>query len=241
MDAPDIYAALSGVLDLSEASIFALAGVFVRVGAVMALLPGFGEQTLPMRVKLGAAVAMTMIVWPAVLPQAIAAQGESGGDFAASLLAEATIGLLIGLSIRMMVMALQLAGSIAAQSTSVSQIFGAGATPDPMPAIGSILVVAGIALALTLGLHVKAAGALIGSFSVAPYGRFLDGADLAAWGVSRAAAAFSMAFSLAAPYAVASFAYNVALGAINRAMPQLMVAFVGAPAITAGAVLLRPG
>jgi flagellar biosynthetic protein FliR len=33
---------------------------------------------------------------------------------------------------------------------------------------------------------------------------------------------------------VASLIYNVTLGVINRAMPQLMVAFVGAPALTAG-------
>ena len=37
---------------------------------------------------------------------------------------------------------------------------------------------------------------------------------------------------------IAGFAYNVALGAINRAMPQLMVAFIGAPAITAGGILI---
>jgi flagellar biosynthesis protein FliR len=43
---------------------------------------------------------------------------------------------------------------------------------------------------------------------------------------------------LAAPFFVISFLYNVALGVINRAMPQLMVAFVGAPAITFGALVL---
>ena len=32
--------------------------------------------------------------------------------------------------------------------------------------------------------------------------------------------------------------YNLALGIINRAMPQLMVAMVGAPAITGGALAL---
>ncbi len=56
--------------------------------------------------------------------------------------------------------------------------------------------------------------------------------------MARVTDAFGLAVSLAAPFAVASFAYNLALGAINRAMPQLMVAFVGAPAITAGALLL---
>jgi flagellar biosynthetic protein FliR len=52
------------------------------------------------------------------------------------------------------------------------------------------------------------------------------------------ARAFALAFSLAAPFVVASFLYNLALGAINRAMPQLMVAFVGAPVITAGGLVL---
>ena len=37
---------------------------------------------------------------------------------------------------------------------------------------------------------------------------------------------------------ITGFAYNVALGAINRAMPQLMVAFIGAPAITAAGLLI---
>ena len=37
---------------------------------------------------------------------------------------------------------------------------------------------------------------------------------------------------------MASFLYNVTLGVINKAMPQLMVAFVGAPAITAGGLAL---
>ncbi|HBQ37312.1 MAG TPA: flagellar biosynthesis protein FliR, partial [Rhodobacteraceae bacterium] len=50
--------------------------------------------------------------------------------------------------------------------------------------------------------------------------------------------AFALAFTLAAPFLIASLIYNVALGVINRAMPQLMVAFVGAPAITAGALFL---
>ena len=35
-----------------------------------------------------------------------------------------------------------------------------------------------------------------------------------------------------------SMIYNIALGAINRAMPQLLVSFVGAPAITFGGMAL---
>lgn len=35
-----------------------------------------------------------------------------------------------------------------------------------------------------------------------------------------------------------SILYNLALGVINKAMPQLMVAFVGAPLITLGGLFL---
>jgi flagellar biosynthetic protein FliR len=43
---------------------------------------------------------------------------------------------------------------------------------------------------------------------------------------------------LSAPFVLVSLIYNVAMGIINKAMPQLMVAFVGAPAITAGGMIL---
>ena len=43
---------------------------------------------------------------------------------------------------------------------------------------------------------------------------------------------------LAAPFVTTSLLYNLTLGVINRAMPQLMVAFVGAPVITLGGMVL---
>jgi flagellar biosynthetic protein FliR len=50
--------------------------------------------------------------------------------------------------------------------------------------------------------------------------------------------AFSLAFTLAAPFVILSVLYNCALGVINKAMPQLMVAFVGAPVITLGGLFV---
>ena len=57
-------------------------------------------------------------------------------------------------------------------------------------------------------------------------------------GVKEVGRTFALGFTLAAPFVVASLIYNVTLGVINRAMPQLMVSFVGAPAITAGGLFL---
>lgn len=211
--------------------------VFTRVAAVVALLPGFGELMLPLRVKLAGAVAFSMVVWPTVAP-ALAGIGANGVGLVTAILAEAAVGTLVGLSVRLLVMALQLAGSIAAQTTSVAQMFGAGATPDPMPAIGNLLFLGGIALVMAGGLHVKAALSLIETYRLFPVASVPDPGEVAAWGVGGVARAFRLAFTLAAPFLVASFAYNLALGAINRAMPALAVAFIGAPAITAGSIAL---
>jgi flagellar biosynthetic protein FliR len=210
--------------------------VFTRIGAVMALLPGFGEQMIPARVRLGLSVAFTMVVMPMVAPQYLAI--DPARPFFLLMLIEATAGLLVGLAIRLLVMGLQLAGSIAAQSTSVAQIFGAGATPDPMPAIGNLLTLAGVTLAVVGDLHVKAALAMAGSYAILPIGASLPASDVAAWGAAHVASAFALGFSLAGPFVIGAFAYNVALGAINRAMPTLMVSFVGAPAITLITLLL---
>ena len=208
--------------------------VFLRVAATAALLPGFGEQSLPMRIKLAVAIAFTLIVTPVVL--------ATPPTFSFSMLmtlafTETISGALIGLGVRLLILALQTAGSIAAQSTSLSQILG-GAATEPVPAIGYVLTVGAVALAVISGLHVKAAMLLIHSYVLLPMGLFSAGSDVADWGIRQIAHAFELAFILAAPFVLMSVLYNLALGVINKAMPQLMVAFVGAPVITMGALFL---
>ena len=210
--------------------------VFVRIGAVMAVLPGFGEQMIPVRVRLAITFAFSLVTWPMIAGDLL--QPAPDRPFALMILIEAAIGLALGLAIRLFAIAMQIAGTVAAQSTSLGQIFGPGATPDPMPAIGNILLLAGITLALVSGLHVKAALAMARSYEILPMGLPIPASDVAAWGTAQVAKSFALGFSLAAPFVIAGFAYNLALGAINKAMPQLMVAFVGAPAITAAGLLL---
>lgn len=208
--------------------------VFLRVSALVSLLPAFGEQSVPVRVRLVVAIMLTAVVAPAVTVP----QGPAGlPGLAGYVLTEAAVGLALGIALRLFVLALQTAGAIAAQSTSLSQLLG-GAAVEPMPAMGYVLVIAGLALAAMTGLHVRAAELLIFSYDLFPPGMLPEGRDLALWGVGRVSHAFALAFSLAAPFVIASVIYNLALGVINRAMPQLMVAFVGAPVITFGGLFL---
>lgn len=226
--------ALSALLEIANSAIWQGFVIFLRIAAVTALLPGFGEQSVPMRIKLVIALAFTAIVAPAISLPELNLEFPTIGFL---VFTEILSGFAIGIGLRLFVLALQTAGSIAAQSTSLSQVLG-GAAVDPMPAMGYILIVAGIALATMTGLHVKAAQLIILSYDVLPLGQFAQGSELSEWGVKQVAHAFSLAFTLAAPFVVLSVLYNFALGAINRAMPQLMVAFVGAPVITFGGLAL---
>ena len=113
-----------------------------------------------------------------------------------------------------------------------------GAGVEPQPAISAMLTFAALALAASMNLHVHVVAMFASSFEVLPMGLFPLGLDVADWAVEHVAACFALAFSLSLPFVGGALLYNLALGVINRAMPQMMVAFVGAPAITLGTLAM---
>jgi len=218
-------------------TIMAAAAVFTRLSALFFFLPGVGERAVSVRVRLAAALAVTLILAPAVLPKT--PETISLSQAALMVSAEAVVGALIGFSIRIAIFTVQTAGAIASQSFSLAQLFSAGMSAEPESPIATLLMFAGIVLVLTSGLHIEAIRVLIVSYDVLPLGAFPGAGETGEWAAERAAISFATALSLAMPFVVLGFIYNLAIGAANRAMPQLMVAFVGIPAVSlAGLVLL---
>ncbi|RPE64623.1 flagellar biosynthetic protein FliR [Pacificibacter maritimus] len=227
---------LPAALGLSQQALLLGFVVFLRVGAMMAVLPAFGERSIPQRVRLALTLCFTIVVTPAVA-DFIAPFSVQSGAMGRAIATEVLAGLAIGIVLRLFVMILEIAGTIIAQSTSLSQMFGGGAV-EAQPVVGHLLLVGGLALAAMLDLHVRVVEIIIMSYDFIPVGTFIGGATLSDWGLQHIRSGFAMAFSLSAPFVIASLVYNVALGVINRAMPQLMVAMVGAPAITLGGMAL---
>lgn len=199
----------------------------------MAFLPGFGERVVPVRIKLAATIAFTIVVLPTmsadlpVLP------------WYRLVLTEVATGLTIGFLFRLFVFGLQTAGAIAAQAASFSQLFGSVASAEPQPVISNLLVMSALALLAIAGVHVAVAELLIQSYRLVPPGSDLQAAALAENAIGGVSRTFAASLTIAAPFVCLSFLYNLTLGFINRAMPQLMVAFVGAPFLTlAGLTLL---
>jgi flagellar biosynthesis protein FliR len=225
---------LAALLGLAEGVFWVAVLVFVRVGAMVALMPGLGDAAVPQRVKLALVLALTIVVAPILAGDPAALPAAPG---LADLAGEVAAGLILGVGMRLFLLSLQTAAAIIAQATTLSQLF-AGAAPEPQPAIGNLFLIAGVAVALAAGLHVRAAELVVLSYDILPAGGFPAASGVADWGLGLVTRTFSLAFSLAAPFVIASTIYNLALGAINRAMPQLMVAMVGAPALTLGGLAL---
>lgn len=229
--------AIAPLAKLADAPIGILAGVFMRLSGLVFFLPGLGEQTVSPRVRLGAAFAGAMILTPLVLSAHPASPATPSG-IVAVMASEALCGAIIGLSLRAAIFALQITGVIIAQSMSLTQAFNPGFNGEAESETATLLTFAGTALALSAGLHVEAIKALALSYDVMPYGVFPGGSDAGEWAASRAAFAFATGFALSTPFAILAFIYNLAIGAANRAMPSLSVAFIGSPAITFGSLLL---
>ncbi len=202
--------------------------VITRLSMMFTLLPGIGELSIPVRVRM----ALVFAVSAAIVPLAVPVQMEllSTTDLLRIMIFEGLIGFALGFSFRVLVQALMMAGTIIAQAMSLSQIFGAGVVEEPNPSVAMLLIMAGAALFVTLDFHTYAVGLLMESYMLFPIGDVPASGALGEWAMQRVAGAVSLSVSLAAPFLIIGFLYNVVLGLMNQAMPQMMVTFIGVPA-----------
>jgi len=226
--------------------IFPLVAVLTRVSVFAFLLPGLGETAISVRIRLLIALMITFLVAPLVGLTSVV--GWTLSDLALLIAMEAFYGFVLGFGLRVMVFALQIAGAVISQSLSLTQVFGGGMTSEPNTSVGTILMMGGVTLLVTLDLHMRAIGLLIGTYETFPLLQ-LDGThtsmvsrpdieEITYWVVQKSISVFNFAVALALPFLVLNFIYNLILGFVNKAMPQLMVSFVGMPFITGVGIVL---
>lgn len=220
---------LSGTEDLSLIAV-AFLGSFLRIGTFFLLAPGLGEVLLPKRLRLSAALAFTSAAFP------ISLTGQAEFSFL-WLVVEPLIGFFFGISIRLFVISIRTAGTIIAQSVSLSQFMG-NPSSEPSTAIAEILALGGLALLFSIGMPVHLLIFLKTSYEIFPLGEPFALARSVQRIVAHSDYITILALRVAMPFLILSLIYNVALGVINKAMPQMMVMLVGAPAVTGLGLLL---
>jgi flagellar biosynthetic protein FliR len=203
--------------------------VFARIGAMVMLLPGFGETNIPTRVKLAIALMLSLIL----LPLHRAAYHVDMGSLTPLLvlmLHEIVIGIVLGATARVTLSALQAAGAVIAQQLGLGFVTSVDPTQGQQGVvIGNFLTMLGLALLFATDTHYLVIAALNDSYRIFAPGEFMPSGDVAALATQAFATAFKIGVQLAAPFLVFGLVFNVGLGVLARLMPQMQVYFVGVP------------
>jgi len=156
------------------------------------------------------------------------------------LLQEIVIGAVLGLTARLAISALQIAGTVVAQQLGFGFVTAVDPTQNQQGVlVGNFLTVLGIALIFATDLHYLVIAALNDSYNIFKPGEMPLTGDVAKHITQIVATAFRIGIQLAAPFLVFGLLFNLGLGVLSRLMPQMQVFFIGLPlAILLGLLLL---
>jgi flagellar biosynthesis protein FliR len=203
--------------------------VVARVGTMLMVLPGLGELNIPVRIRLTVALLLAAVLLP-LHQSAYQLDLRSFGPLIAMLGTEMFIGAVLGLSVRLIMSALQVAGAVIAQQMGLGFVTAVDPTLGQQGVIvGNFLAMLGVTLIFATDLHHLVIAALNDSYTLFSPGEIPLLGDVAALTTRSAASAFRIGIQLSAPFLVFGLLFNLGLGILSRLMPQMQVFFVGLP------------
>jgi flagellar biosynthetic protein FliR len=203
--------------------------LFARLGSVLMLAPGWGEQAAPATIRLAAAVLVTAALAPSLAAAAPPAPITIGGALPL-VLTEVIIGLVIGGGARLMMSALQVAGAV----VGISSGLGFAQQIDPIASQTSAVFAGffslmGVVLIMDAGLHRVMIEAAAESYTTFPPGALPPLGDTSVFVTDAVSASFRLGLQIAAPVLIFSLIFNLSLGLVARLIPQVQVFMIAMP------------
>ena len=203
--------------------------VFARIGTMLMLLPGLGEQNISARMRLTFALILAATLLP-LHRDAYHIDATALGPVLVMLVEEILIGAMLGVTARLTISALEVAGSVIAQQLGLGFVTAVDPTQGEQGMIvGNFLTLLGITLFFATDMHHLVIAALNDSYTLFEPGELPTTGDAAALITKMVAGAFRIGIQLSAPFIVFGLLFNIGLGILARLMPQMQVFFVGLP------------
>jgi len=209
--------------------VFAGALIFARLGAILMLLPGFGEGSIPPRIRLAFALLFALALGP-MLASELPAQPERPLQIAGLIINEVLIGLMICSVARMFLASAAVAGQVIGQQSglAMAQVF------DPSQGqqgalMATFLNLTFMVLLFATNVHHLLLQAAQGSYSLFPVGQLPMIEDAAQWALNAFADAFMIGVQMASPLIVFGLVFYFGLGILSRLMPQAQIFFIAMP------------
>lgn len=209
------------------AAVFML--MMARIGTMVMLMPGLGETSVPQRLRLSIALALTLMFFPLVSD---AYRVEMALPALLRLLAgELAVGFVIGATGRMLMGGLQTAGTVIANQLGLGFVTTVDPTQGQQGAIFSgFLALLAVTLIFASDLHHLVIAALYDSYTLFAPGTLPNAGDAAQMILQTVAGAFRIAIQISAPFLVFGLIFNAGLAVLSKLMPQMQVFFIALPA-----------
>jgi flagellar biosynthetic protein FliR len=203
--------------------------VFARTGTMVMLLPGLGEQNISPRLRLTIAVMLAAVLLPLHRDDYHIDPGALGPAIV-MLIEEIIIGAVLGLTARLTISALEVAGSVIAQQLGLGFVTSVDPTQGEQGIIlGTFLTMLGITLFFATDMHYLVIAALNDSYTLFAPGEVPSTGDVAALMTKTVSGAFRIGIQLSAPFLAFGLLFNLGLGVLSRLMPQMQVFFIALP------------
>lgn len=201
---------------------------FFRMLALFSSAPLLSHPSIPLMVRIGLALLVTVIVAPTLA--AMPAISPYSGAGVLLIVQQLLVGVALGFSLQVVFAAAELAGDMIGLQMGLS--FASFIDPqrnEQTPIVGSFLGLLMMLLFFTVNGHLLLIGALADSFASLPVG--INGLHWMEWRrlVGAGALVFSFGLQIALPVIAALILANLALGVLTRSAPQLNLFAVGFP------------
>jgi len=196
--------------------------VFIRAGGLLALLPVFSGQSVPVQIRLAIAILLAYLAG-AQVHLSTAVPSDAIGLTAVAV-RELFIGLLMGFAIRLVFYAVEFAGQVMSNeiglnvSSQIDPISHNTSSP-----VGTALFYLGSLLFLLSGCHHAVFLAFLRSFEIAPVGVLSLHRSVAEIFVTATGNIFLLALQKAAPLLAVNFIVTFAFVILGKAAPSINV------------------
>ncbi|MGD8470964.1 MAG: flagellar biosynthetic protein FliR [Desulfobacterales bacterium] len=203
--------------------------IFLRVGAILMSMPIFNSKSIPILVKLGLALAASIVLYPLVDQTAFPVLRDLG-SFAIGAAAEILLGISIGTAINLIFVGLQMAGQISGyqMGLALAQVMDPSAGQQ-VPLLSQFFQLFAFLIFLTINAHHWFLMALAESFQLVPPFGFKISGSLIEQLIQFGGHMFVITIKVGAPVIAALLLTSVAFGLIARTVPQMNVFLVAMP------------
>ena len=201
--------------------VFIFSCVLVRLLPLTLLWPGVGGRFVPLRLRISLALVLTL--WITSLHAAAARREPTGlAELGVGLGFELLLGLGLALGVLVLLMGLQLAGSLVGQLSGLSlSDVGDPAAAWGVTALDRFFGLLTLAALLAVNGHRRVIEALLAGFEAVPPGTRPPAVDVAPLLAELLTRSFQLGLRAAAPIGFSLLLATVVMGLLARTIPQL--------------------